>query len=113
MSDSTLKLIGKRIRDLRKERGLSQEQLGELANLNYTYIGGVERAETNISVLNLAKIANALNVGVYELFSYTRLCNQAKGKSHDMEQTIDLLLSLNPKEVRKAKNILIEVFDKN
>lgn len=113
MSDSTLKLIGKRIRDLRKERGLSQEQLGELANLNYTYIGGVERAETNISVLNLAKIANALNVGVYELLSYTRLSNQAKGKSHDMEQTIDLLLSLNPKEVRKAKNILFEVFDKN
>ncbi|WP_152393294.1 helix-turn-helix domain-containing protein [Paenibacillus guangzhouensis] len=113
MSDSILKLIGKRIRDLRKERGLSQEQLGELANLNYTYIGGVERAETNISVLNLAKIANALNVGVYELFSYTRLSNQTKGKSHDMEQIIDLLLSLNPKEVRKAKNILIEVFDKN
>ncbi|MGX4584449.1 helix-turn-helix domain-containing protein [Paenibacillus chitinolyticus] len=113
MSDSTLKLIGKRIRDLRKERGLSQEQLGELANLNYTYIGGVERAETNISVLNLAKIASALNVGVYELFSYTRLSNQTKGKSHDMEQIIDLLLSINPKEVRKAKNILMEVFDKN
>ncbi|MCR8636808.1 helix-turn-helix domain-containing protein [Paenibacillus radicis (ex Xue et al. 2023)] len=113
MSESTLKLIGRRIRDLRKEKGLSQEQLGELANLNYTYIGGVERAETNISVLNLTKIAQALNVGVYELFSYTRVNRQTKGKSHDMEQIIDLLLSISPKEVKKAKNILMEVFDKN
>ncbi|SEB74137.1 helix-turn-helix transcriptional regulator [Paenibacillus sp. GP183] len=112
MSESTLKLVGKRIRDLRKERGLSQEQLGDLANLNYTYIGGVERSETNISVLNLTKIAQALNVGVNELFTYTRLSNQTKGKSHDMEQIIDLLLSLNPREVKKAKNILMEVFDK-
>ncbi|MCZ8513396.1 helix-turn-helix transcriptional regulator [Paenibacillus filicis] len=113
MSDSVLKLIGKRIRDLRKERGLSQEQLGELANLNYTYIGGVERAETNISVLNLSKIAQALNVGVYELFSYTRLSNQTKGKSNEMDQIIDLLLSISPREVKKARNILMEVFDKN
>lgn len=112
MSESILKLIGKRIRDLRKERGLSQEQLGELANLNYTYIGGVERAETNISVLNLTKIAQALNVGVYELFSYTRV-SQTKGKSHDIEQIIDLLLSISPRDVKKAKNILMEVFDKN
>ncbi|WNQ09680.1 helix-turn-helix domain-containing protein [Paenibacillus aurantius] len=113
MSESILKLIGKRIRDLRKEKGLSQEQLGELANLNYTYIGGVERAETNISVLNLTKIAHALNVGVIELFSYTRINNQTKGRSSDLEQIIDLLLSISPKELKKAKNILMEVFDKN
>ncbi|MDQ0874229.1 transcriptional regulator with XRE-family HTH domain [Paenibacillus sp. V4I3] len=112
MSESILKLIGKRIRDLRKEKRLSQEQLGELANLNYTYIGGVERAETNISVLNLTKIAHALNVGVIELFSYTRINNQ-KGRSSDLEQIIELLLSISPKEVTKAKNILMEVFDKN
>lgn len=113
MSESILKLIGKRIRDLRKEKGLSQEQLGELANLNYTYIGGVERAETNISVLNLTKIAEAMNVGVYDLFSYTKASSKAKGKSNDMEQILDLLLTISPKEVRKAKNILLEVFDKN
>jgi transcriptional regulator with XRE-family HTH domain len=113
MSESILKLVGKRIRDLRKERGYSQEQLGELADLNYTYIGGVERAETNISVLNLTKIAQALNVGIYELFSYTRLSSPTKGITHDMEQIIDLLLSITQRDVKKAKNILMEVFDKN
>ncbi|MEK4510136.1 helix-turn-helix domain-containing protein [Paenibacillus sp. FSL K6-2524] len=113
MSGTILKLIGERIRDLRKERGLSQEQLGELANLHYTYIGGVERAEKNISVLNLAKISDALNVGVYDLFTYTRLSRQTTDKSDDVEQILNLLLSLTPSNVRKAKNILSEMFDKN
>jgi transcriptional regulator with XRE-family HTH domain len=111
MSDPTLKLIGKRIRDLRKQSGLSQEQLGELADFHYTYIGGVERAEKNISVLNLAKIATALNVGLYDLFEYTRLNSTAKGKSDDLEHIVNLLLSLNSSEVIKVKNILLEMYD--
>jgi transcriptional regulator with XRE-family HTH domain len=111
MSDPTLKLIGERIRDLRKQRGLSQEQLGELADFHYTYIGGVERAEKNISVLNLAKIATALNVGLYDLFEYTRLNSITKGKSDDLEHIVNLLLSLNSSEVKKVKNILMEMYD--
>jgi transcriptional regulator with XRE-family HTH domain len=111
MSDLTLKLIGKRIRDLRKQRGLSQEQLAEQANFHYTYIGGVERAEKNISVLNLVKISNALNVGLYDLFEYTRLSNRTKDKSEDLEHIVNLLLSLNSSDVKKVKNILMEMFD--
>ncbi|OCT12543.1 hypothetical protein A8709_32495 [Paenibacillus pectinilyticus] len=111
MSETTLKLIGDRIRDLRKQRGLSQEQLAELANFHYTYIGGVERAEKNITILNLIKIANALNVGLYDLFEYTKLKKRAKSKSDDLEQIVNLLLSLNTGDVKKVKNILIEMFD--
>lgn len=59
--------FGEKVRDLRKERGLSQEQLAHNADLHRTYIGMIERAEKNITLLNIEKIANALNVEVNKL----------------------------------------------
>ena len=51
--------FGERVRDLRKERGLSQEQLAFKADLHRTYIGMIERAEKNITRINIEKIAIA------------------------------------------------------
>ncbi len=61
--------FGKRVRDLRKSQGLSQEELAFKADLHRTYIGMIERAEKNITLVNVEKIANALNVGIKELFN--------------------------------------------
>ncbi len=55
-------LFGKRVRALRRERGLSQEKLAELANLHRNYVGGVERGERNIGLLNIVALAQALKV---------------------------------------------------
>ncbi len=60
--------FGERVRDLRKERRLSQEQLAFKADLHRTYIGMIERAEKNITLINIEKIAIALEVSVTELF---------------------------------------------
>lgn len=59
--------FGERVRKVRKERVLSQEELAHKAHLHRTYIGMVERAEKNITLININKIANALGVSIYEL----------------------------------------------
>jgi transcriptional regulator with XRE-family HTH domain len=63
-----LTLFGERVRVIRQTLGLSQEALALAAELDRTYIGGVERGERNISLLNITKIAQALNVSPADLF---------------------------------------------
>lgn len=60
--------FGRSVQKLRKERNLSQEQLADLAGVHRTYIGMIERAEKNITLCNIEKIADALKVEIKELF---------------------------------------------
>jgi len=62
--------LGKNIRRLRAENGWSQEFLADRADLDRSYMGGVERGERNISTLNLARIAKALGVGLDVVFDF-------------------------------------------
>ena len=70
MSKKTKILIafGEIVREKRKERGLSQEDLAFKADLHRTYIGMIERAEKNITLENINKIAKALETPISELF---------------------------------------------
>lgn len=62
--------FGKRVRALRKATGLSQEAFADSCGLDRTYIGGIERGERNVSLINIAKIATALNVPATDLFAF-------------------------------------------
>lgn len=55
-----LREFGRRVRDARKARGWTQEVLAEKARLDRTYLGGVERGERNLALLNVNKLALAL-----------------------------------------------------
>lgn len=66
--NKTLIEIGNNIRSLRLSRNLSQEQLAFEVGLHRTYIGAVERGEKNITILNLIKIKNALNVSMSQIY---------------------------------------------
>lgn len=60
--------FGDRVRYLRKKKELSQEELSFRADLHRTYIGMIERAEKNITLKNIEKIAKALDVNIKQLF---------------------------------------------
>lgn len=67
--------FGLRLREVRKQKGFSQEKLALACGLDRTYIGGVERGERNISLLNIHRIAAALKIAPSELL----LANESRG----------------------------------
>jgi transcriptional regulator with XRE-family HTH domain len=68
-----LRIIGHTIRTFRLERGLSQESLADRANIDRSYMSGIERGLRNISILNIARIASALDVSIRELVGEVEL----------------------------------------
>jgi len=67
MNRQYLIALGKNVRQIRSDRGLSQEALADLCGLHRTYLGGIERGERNVSLLNIVRIAQALDVDITEL----------------------------------------------
>ncbi len=65
--DPSLVSIGQAIRQLRAEAGLSQEKLANEADVDRSYMGGIERGEHNLSIINLVRISRCLGVSVSEL----------------------------------------------
>lgn len=66
--DSIQVELGKRIRELRLKKGLSQEAFAHLCNLDRTYISGIERGVRNVSLRNIQVMAIALGLDIAELF---------------------------------------------
>jgi len=60
--------VGRRIRELRLEKGISQEKFALSIGMDRTYFASVESGKRNISIINLEKIANGLGVALDELF---------------------------------------------
>ena len=70
MKDKLSQSFGNKIREIRKSQGISQEGLAGLADLDRTYIGGIERGIRNPSLRNIGKIAKTLKVRVKDLFDF-------------------------------------------
>lgn len=68
MVNQELVAFGQHLKHLRQEKGLSQEQLGLIAELDRTYISGIERGVRNVSLANIFRIARALDLPPSALF---------------------------------------------
>ncbi len=64
-----LQNLGLRVRQLRRAKSWSQEELAHLCSLHRTYVGGVERGDRNISAVNLLQIATAFSISISDLFA--------------------------------------------
>ncbi len=69
MKKEILVEFGKKVRETRIKLDMSQEELASRAGVHRTYIGMIERAEKNITLENIEKIAKALNISIAEFFS--------------------------------------------
>ena len=70
MSDEIIVKFGNRLKDLRKAKGFSQEAFAHEIGVDRTYIGKIERAERNISLKTIGKIAKALSIEPIDLFVF-------------------------------------------
>ncbi|MMZ49769.1 anaerobic benzoate catabolism transcriptional regulator [compost metagenome] len=105
-------LIGVRIRQIRKLRNLTQEQLGERAQLQSTYIGGVERGERNISIETLEKLIRALEMSPSEFFYFgDNPIEKNTDKNELIHIFISKLMTQENKNIRKMINIYKEIFE--
>lgn len=69
MRDQRLVNFGNRIRAIRKEKKLSQEELAALANIDRSYMGHIERGEKNVTLTKIYQIADALEISVEKIFN--------------------------------------------
>lgn len=111
---SVSKIIGERIRLIRREKGISQEELAHLSALSDTYIGQIERGEKNITVDSLSKIAASLEISLEELFRFSESFSQLENKEI-LIQVVDKLYNRpidEQEEILKIINTVLGLIDK-
>ena len=72
MNEKRLVSFGERIRQLRKEKGLSQEAFAVVANIDRSYMGHIERGTKNVTLSKIHQLADALEITLKDLFSYDK-----------------------------------------
>ena len=104
--------LGQRLRALRKQRGFSQERLGDGAGLSGKFIGEVERGEKSISIDSLYRVSVALEISLRELTD-VRADKPSAVPSEDAEKIFALVVGRRrPGDIRKAYRVLRAVLEK-
>lgn len=105
-----LEAIGKRIREIRLEKHWTQEKLGEVIGVSYSYVGRIERGQKNISLQTLEKIAKALEVNEAEFFTYshTEKLNPSE-KMKEIQEINFMLYKQDLQSILRIKPVLQEM----
>ena len=92
-------LLGRRIRALRTQKRLTQQELGEKADINYKFLGEVERGQQNPSFQILVKIASGLNIELPELFRFEQ---EITDRKELLKRINGIISSLNDESLQQA-----------
>lgn len=95
-------LLGKRLRELRKRKGINQEKLAEYINVEPATISNIENGKNYPSMINLENIIKVLNVSFIEVFDF-----EHKNSNDNLIQQIDEILKNNPDKVEDFYKIII------
>lgn len=101
MSMINKKILGNRIKELRKRKKLSQEQLAELVQLEPPSICNIENGKNYPTIQNLEKIVNVLDVSFMDVFNFEHLQS-----NEDLKSEIDIILNNNPDRIRDFYKII-------
>ena len=101
----TKKLIGMRIKEIRRSKGLSQEQLAEKADINSKYLSRMERGTENPTLDMFIKLANALEIEMWEMFDFGHVVShkELRGAIQNITKTA------NEPTLRLALKVLMAV----
>jgi transcriptional regulator with XRE-family HTH domain len=84
-----VKVFGDNVREIRIQKNLSQEKLAELSGLHRTYISGIERCGRNVSLENVQRIADALEIETYKLLVEHKASSRNKVQKRKIISTND------------------------
>ena len=100
--------IGRRIKQFRKLRGLTQEELARLTNLSVQYIGAIERGERSASISSLNAISEALGISLKDLFKFGEEEKVKSKKYYEMviEELIRELRNKTPETIMLIGNLI-------
>lgn len=109
---SMVKLVGMNIREIRKKKQLTQEELSEKSGLQTSFLAGVERGERNITLETLDKILSGLEVDVKTIFSFNDISpDEHFGKKEILDLISNLLADKDLTETKLIYNLAKEIFD--
>lgn len=95
-------LLGKRLREIRKRKGINQEQLAELINVDPTTISNIENGKNYPSMMNLENIIDVLDTTFTEVFDF-----EHKNSNENLIQQINYIMQKNPDKVEDFYKIVI------
>jgi XRE family transcriptional regulator, regulator of sulfur utilization len=101
VNSELMKIIGDRLRNVRKERGLSQEELADRAGLHFTFVGKVERGEQNATLETIEKMTSSLGISLEQLFRYIDPATE-ETDNYILMQIINKLQGRSIEEQRKV-----------
>lgn len=106
-----IKIICANIRDVRKSKGLTQEELAEKCDLHTSYLAGVERGERNITIQTLEKIAQGLEISPVDLLKVEQLNidDQYFNKQGKLQLLMNIANEFSEEEINRIINVVREI----